>query len=133
MLQEYVTNVSYVKLLCCSKYFHVASCKRFIWILKWLYTYVASVCSKCFNCFRLMLQVFYLDVAYVTVAIHICCKAYVLNVSHVSNVFCSKCFMLQVFSLVGEGSEHWQRQSPHACAVTGSGVQQHGREAGAGA
>jgi hypothetical protein len=26
---------------------------------------VASVCSKCFICFRRMLQVFYLDVAYV--------------------------------------------------------------------
>jgi hypothetical protein len=33
--------------------------------------YVASVCFKCFSCFRRMLQVFYLDIA---VAIHICCK-----------------------------------------------------------
>jgi hypothetical protein len=41
-------------------------------MLKWLYTNVASLCSKCFICF---------------------------------SVFCSKCFMLQVFSLAGEGSE----------------------------
>jgi hypothetical protein len=37
----------------------------------WLYTYVASVCSKYFCS---MLQVFYLFVAYIAVAIHICCK-----------------------------------------------------------
>ena len=29
------------------------------------HTYVASVCFKCFSCFKRMLQVFYLDVAYV--------------------------------------------------------------------
>jgi hypothetical protein len=28
-----------------------------------LYTYVSSVCSKCFVCFRRILQVFYLDIA----------------------------------------------------------------------
>jgi hypothetical protein len=38
------------------------------------HTYVTSVCSKCFICFRRMLQVFYLDVAYVGVSIYICCK-----------------------------------------------------------
>jgi hypothetical protein len=32
-------------------------------------------------------------------------QAYVLNVSLVSAYFCSKCFMLQVFSLAGEESE----------------------------
>ena len=40
-------------------------------------TYVASVLSICFICcngYTRMLQVFYLDVAYVAVAIHICCK-----------------------------------------------------------
>jgi hypothetical protein len=49
----------------------------FIWMLhmsQWLYTYVANVCSKCFTCFRRMLQVFYLDVAYAAVVIYICCK-----------------------------------------------------------
>ena len=43
-----------------------------------------------------MLQVFYLDVAYVAVAIHICCKRMFVNVSFVSDVCCTKCFMLQV-------------------------------------
>jgi hypothetical protein len=46
-------------------------------MLLWLYTHVLNVCFKCFTCFRLMLQVFYLDVvkvdlgvAYVTMTIH---------------------------------------------------------------
>jgi hypothetical protein len=43
-------------------------------MLQWIYAYVASVCSKCFTYFIRMLQVFYLDVAYVAVAIHIGCK-----------------------------------------------------------
>jgi len=82
-----------------------------------LYTYVASVCFKCFSYFKHMLQVFYLDVAYVAMAIHVCwkcmfqmfqlfkrmlqmfylyvalaihvyCKVYVSNVSAISNVCC---------------------------------------------
>jgi hypothetical protein len=44
------------------------------YMLQWLYTYVASVCFKCFIYFKRMLQVFYLDVAYVAVAIDICCN-----------------------------------------------------------
>jgi predicted DsbA family dithiol-disulfide isomerase len=32
-------------------------------MLQWLYTYVSSVCSDCFICFRRMSQVFHLDVA----------------------------------------------------------------------
>ena len=35
------------------------------------YTYAASVCFKCFSCFKRTLQVFYLDVAYVAVAIYV--------------------------------------------------------------
>jgi hypothetical protein len=35
-------------------------------MLQWLYKYVASVCSKCFTYLRRMLQVFYLNVAYIT-------------------------------------------------------------------
>jgi hypothetical protein len=65
MLQVYVSNVSAVSNICC---------KCFIWILHicWnSYTYVASVR---FICFRRMLQVFYLDVPSVSVAIHVCCK-----------------------------------------------------------
>ena len=86
-------------------------------MLQWLYTYVTKVCSKCFICFfrcilqvcltgccicfTHMLQVFYLDVAYV-------CNESVLSRCYVclqwfSNVFrCfCKCFrrMLQVFHL----------------------------------
>jgi hypothetical protein len=41
--------------LCCNKCFHVASYKCFIWILHMFHIYVASVCSKYFICFRLML------------------------------------------------------------------------------
>jgi hypothetical protein len=36
--------------------------------------YVAIVCYKCFSYFKCMLRVFYLDIAYVALAIHICCK-----------------------------------------------------------
>ena len=63
---KYVINISAVLNICC---------KCFIWILhllQWLYTYVASICFKCSSCFKRMLQV-----EYVAVAIHICCKAYV--------------------------------------------------------
>ena len=64
MLQVYVSNVLSILDVCCT---------CFIWMLymfQWLYTYVASVYSKCFISFRRMLQVFYLDAAYVAVAIH---------------------------------------------------------------
>ena len=56
MLQEYVPMISTVLVLCCSKCFHVANCKRFIWMLHMFYTYVSSVYSKCFICFRRMLH-----------------------------------------------------------------------------
>jgi hypothetical protein len=52
-------------------------------------TYVATTCSKCFNCFSLMLQcffmsqLFYLDVAYIFTHM---LRAYILNVSSISNV-----------------------------------------------
>ena len=97
-----------------------------------IYTYVASAYSKCFICFRRMMQVFYLDVVYVAVAIHICCKrmlqmfhTYVLEVLHVT-------------ILVDAGSGHMRRRSrgfsgphisdkrsgrewsPPACASTGT-------------
>jgi hypothetical protein len=39
-----------------------------------IYTYIASVCFKCFSCFKHMLQVFYLDTTYGAVAIHVYCK-----------------------------------------------------------
>ena len=58
-------------------------------MLQWLYTYVARVCSKYFICFRHVLQVFYLDIARVAMAI---LQMYVLNVSSSSR-------MLQLFHL----------------------------------
>jgi hypothetical protein len=42
-----------------------------------------------------MLQIFYLDIAYVVVAIHICRKYMFVNVSSVSDVCCSKCFYVK--------------------------------------
>jgi hypothetical protein len=57
---------------------------------------VASVCFKCFRCFICTLQVFHVDitkidrdVAYVAMAIHVYCKAFVLNVSAVSYGCCT--------------------------------------------
>jgi len=88
--------------------------------------YVVSVlcCSKCF----FMLQLFYLDVAYVS---HTCCKAYVLNVLSVSNICYSKCFMWQVQTAnvgVHEGGQSqaiatdtWRRRRPSP-AVWGGGT-----------
>jgi hypothetical protein len=58
--------------------------------------HVANVCFRCFSCFRHMLEVFYLNVAYVAVATHML-QAYVLNVLSVLDVCCSKFSMLQVF------------------------------------
>jgi hypothetical protein len=40
-------------------------------MLQWLYTYIVNVCFKFFVC---MLQLFYLDIAYIAVAIHVFCK-----------------------------------------------------------
>ena len=54
--------------------------------------HVARVWSKCFICFRRMLQVFYLDVAYVAMVM---LQIYVSNVSSVSNVCCN-CVYLSV-------------------------------------
>jgi hypothetical protein len=57
-------------------------------------------------------------------------QTYVLNVSPISNVFCSKCFMLQVFSLTGEISEHRQRKSQCAGEVrTSMHTSRHGHAA----
>jgi hypothetical protein len=61
-------------------------------MLHWLYTYVASICFKCFSCFKRMLQVF----MWMLYMLHWLCT-YVVSV-------CFKCFscfkrMLQVFYL----------------------------------
>jgi hypothetical protein len=61
-------------------------------MLQWLYTYVASVCSKCFICFSdICCKYVYLDVAYVS---HICCKVFYLDIAH-AFAMTFKCF--QVF------------------------------------
>jgi hypothetical protein len=59
-------------------------------MLQRLYMNVARVCSKYFIYFRHILQVLYLDIAYVEMAK---LQVYVLNVSCVSNV-CYNCFIL---------------------------------------
>jgi hypothetical protein len=56
-------------------------------MLQWLYTYVSSVGSKCFTCFRRMLQVFHRDVA----------KVY-LDVAYICEYFKFFIRMLQLFS-----------------------------------
>ena len=79
--------------LCCSKCFHVVSCKCFMWMLhmlQWLYSYVASVLFQMFQ----MLQTF---VAYVLSG---CCIRFTHMFGSVS-FGCCICFthMLQVFHL----------------------------------
>jgi hypothetical protein len=65
-------------------------------MFQWLYTYVTIVCFKYFNYFKRMLQVFYLDVAYVVVAyvavtIHVGCKC-MFQIQPFSEI-CCKCFI----------------------------------------
>jgi hypothetical protein len=71
LFQMYVASVSSGRCICCSCYTRMLEpcfpnvSTVFIWMLhmlQWLYTYIASVCSKCFTYFRRILQVFYLDV-----------------------------------------------------------------------
>jgi hypothetical protein len=118
MLQTYVSNVSPVSDICCSKCFILqvfslagvgSGCMRSI----------SSRCLICCNSYTGMLQVyvwnvsavsdvyckcFYLHAAYIAVAIYKMLQTYVSNVSPVSDICCSKCFILQVFSLAGVGS-----------------------------
>jgi hypothetical protein len=93
-------DVAYISHICCksvSQMFHlflsyivasvfmfqVVSVYQKVHMLQWLYMYVASICFKYFRYFKSMLQVFYLDIAYVVVAIHICCKHMFPNISPV--------------------------------------------------
>jgi hypothetical protein len=46
MLQQYVPNVLSVSVLCCNKYFHIASCKYFDLEV----AYVAMPIHVCFKC-----------------------------------------------------------------------------------
>jgi hypothetical protein len=63
MLETFVQNISSVLDVSCNK--------CFILMLHMFPTYVASVLSGCCICFTHILQVFYLDVAYVS---HMCCN-----------------------------------------------------------
>jgi hypothetical protein len=69
-----------------------------LYILQVFQKHVASVCSKCFICFRMYVAIFfYMHVAYVFTHM---LQYHVLNVSAVSVLRCSKCFfMLQLFYL----------------------------------
>jgi hypothetical protein len=101
MLQVFHLNVAYIVVIihvyckCVFQMFQlfhldVACFYLDVHMLQWLYTYVASVYSKCFTFFIRMLQVFYLDVAYVTVVIHICCK-HMFELFHLVSVCCNRC------------------------------------------
>jgi hypothetical protein len=46
-------NISAVLVLCCIKWFHVASCKCYFWMFHVFYTHVANACSKCFICVQI--------------------------------------------------------------------------------
>jgi hypothetical protein len=91
--------------------------KCFICMLRWLYTYVASVCFKCFSCFIRMFHAFHLYVLCVSSVCFmcfilmlqkdlscICCNSYTcmfqVYVPYVSSVLdvCCKC-MFQIFQL----------------------------------
>jgi len=103
MLQAFAQNVSSILRMCCKRFdldvayvfTHILQCSKMFHLFQssvaasifmlqvasvlygcciCFHTYIASVCSKCVTCFRRVLQVFYLDVAYVVVVIHIYCK-----------------------------------------------------------
>jgi hypothetical protein len=70
-----------------------AHAECFIWILRmlqWLYMYVSNVSAV----FKRMLQMFYLNVAYVAVVIHICCKRMfqMFYLFIAASASCCKCF-----------------------------------------
>ena len=85
-------------------------CKFMFEMFQVFQTYVANVLSGCCICctsYIRMLQVYVLNVL---AGSNVCCKCfiwmlhmlkcpytYVVNISSVSDVYCSKCFMLQVF------------------------------------
>jgi hypothetical protein len=100
--------------------FHLDYCKSrygMLHMLQWQYMHIASLCFKCFRWLRCIFQVFHLNVAYVTMAIHVCSKRmfwvfqmFQIYVAHLSSECCksrSKCYiccysstcMFQVFRL----------------------------------
>ena len=85
MLRVLYLDVAYVALaihICCKCMFkcfscfetYVVSCLSGCCICCTSYTRTLQVyVFKCFSCFKCMLQMFYLDVVYVAVAIDVCC------------------------------------------------------------
>jgi hypothetical protein len=66
-----------------------------------VYMNVASICSKCFSCFRWMLHVFYLAVAYTHFMLQVFHPDVAYVFTHMATHVFSSCFkhMLQVFQL----------------------------------
>jgi hypothetical protein len=58
-------------------------------------SHVARVFFKCLRCFRDMLQVFRMDVAYVVIVVHVCCRRLFL-MFHLFFDICCKCVYLDV-------------------------------------
>jgi hypothetical protein len=56
-------------------------------MLQWLYTYVSSIDSKCFICFRRVLQVFHLDIVKVDLDVAYICKCLKRFNTYVASVF----------------------------------------------
>jgi hypothetical protein len=81
LLQVYLPNVSLVFI-------------RMLHMLQWLYAYVVKCMFQMFQLFHKYVQVFYLDVACLAVAIHICCtsmfQTFHMFQTYVSSVFISK-------------------------------------------
>ena len=79
-------------------YLDVTKVDMVLHILQWLYICVASVCFKCFSCFKRMLQVFYLDAAYVewpyTYVASVCFKYF-----SYFKCICCKCFIWMLHML----------------------------------
>jgi hypothetical protein len=81
LFQTYVASVSSGYCICCSGY-----------------TCMLQVCFfKCLSCFRRMLQVFYLYVAYVAVVIYIYCK-HMFQLFHLVSVCCNKCYSPRILT-----------------------------------
>jgi hypothetical protein len=78
ILQEFVQNFSSVPSL---------YCKRFDLDVCMFHTYVATTCSRCFICFRRILQVFYLDVAYFSMIVASVCSKCFICFRHVLQLY----------------------------------------------
>jgi hypothetical protein len=57
-----------------------------------IFRHVSSLWFKCFRCFRRIFQMFHLDVAYITMAIHACFKR-VFQMFQMFSDLCCKCFI----------------------------------------